>query len=149
MAVRIDLFTITGPLDFELVPPAVLDAAVAAFDSGTTADDGPVRCVGWLSASDEDEAAFTGWCDALDDDLGIGLLHQGLGEGQDIDPGGLAASPGGPEAGWTAAVQAAVVAAAGGRLGWRTDFDDPGTVPSDPEHPTASHPAEDRPPISS
>jgi len=140
MAIRIDFFTIAGTLDFELVPTAALDAAVSAFDGATSpADDSPVRCVGWLSASDDDEATFTGWCDALDDDLGIGLLHQGLGEDHGLDQAAVTPGTAEPETSWSAVVRGAVTAAAGGRLGWRSDFDASGTVPTDPEHPTASH----------
>ena len=140
MAIRIDFFTIAGTLDFEVVPTAALDAAVSAFDSDASpADDNPVRCVGWLSASDDDEAAFTGWCDALDDDLGIGLLHQGLGEGHGLDQAAVTPGQAEPEVGWSAVVRGAVAAAGGGRLGWRSAFDDAVTVDSDPEHPTASH----------
>lgn len=142
MAVRIDLFSIAGSEDFELAPTAALDAAVAAFEAGEATGGDPVRCVGWLSASDDDEAAFAGWCEALDDDLGIGLLHQGLGEDAGVDPNGVAAAATEPAAGWSDTVRGALRAAAGGRLGWRTDFDNPGTVPSEPEHPTASHPAD-------
>ncbi len=123
MAIRIDFFTITGTLDFELVPVGTLDAAVSAFDADAPPpEDSPVRCVGWLFASDEDEAAFTGWCDAIDDDLGIGLLHQGLGEDHGLDQAAVTAGSAEPEVSWSAVVREAVAAAGGGRLGWRSEF---------------------------
>ena len=79
MAVRIEFFIIEGTGDFEFVPAGALDAAIAEFDAGRDPGEaaGPVRCVGWLSASDDDEDRFTDWCDEVDDDLGIGTHHQG------------------------------------------------------------------------
>jgi hypothetical protein len=145
MAVRIEFFTIEGTGDFELVPPAALDAAVADFDAGRHPGpgSGSVRCVGWLSASDDDEDRFTDWCDEVDDDLGIGLLHQGLGEAVGLAPPAhdTAAldSDGGWASVWSGVLRAALGAAGGGRLGWRTNFDVPGTAERADDYPTAGH----------
>jgi hypothetical protein len=154
LAVRIEFFTIAGTGDFELVPPAALDAAVAGFDAGAPAgaDPGPgagpdeatgdVRCVGWLSASDDDEARFTDWCEEVDDDLGIGLLQQGVGESDGLTPlGSEATAVGEWEAAWSTTLHDALAAAAGGRIGWRTNFDVAGTTGTPDDYPTAAHPA--------
>jgi hypothetical protein len=141
MAVRIEFFTITGTGDFDVVDEHTLDSAVAAFENEATQSDAPagvVRCVGWLSASDDDEARFSGWCDAVDDDLGIGLLHQGLGEDSDLDANDIAFADEEPEASWFATLREAVEAAKGGRIGWRTNFDAADRDGPD-EYPTASH----------
>jgi hypothetical protein len=137
--VRIEFFTIAGTGDFELVTPAALDAAVAGFDAGAPA--GAVRCVGWLSASDDDEARFTDWCEEVDDDLGIGLLQQGVGESDGLTPLGSETAVGEWEAAWSATLQDALAAAAGGRIGWRTNFDVAGTTGTPDDYPTAAHPA--------
>jgi hypothetical protein len=145
MAVRIEFFTIEGTGDFELVSPGTLDAAVAEFDAGRVpgAGAGPVRCVGWLSASDDDEDRFTDWCDEVDDDLGIGLLHQGLGEAAGLAPPPLdtaaLASDGEWASVWSGVLRAALDAAGGGRIGWRTNFDVPGTAERADDYPTAGH----------
>jgi hypothetical protein len=145
VAVRIELFTIAGAGDFELVTPAALDAAVAAFDAnsepGATA--GEVRCVGWLSASDDDEDRFTSWCDDVDGALGLGLLHQGVDEAVGVEPlpdGQEAAAEDRWEVAWSATLRAALAAAAGGRIGWRTNFDVAGTTGTPDDYPTAAHP---------
>ena len=141
MAVRIELFTVDGTVDFEIVESAALDEAVAAFESDDAPEpSGPVRCVGWLSASDADEPRLTGWCDAVDENLGIGLLQQGLGEGRGLDAAHLPAADGDPEASWAATVRAALEAAAGGRIAWRTNFDDVTATTPDDDYPTATHP---------
>jgi hypothetical protein len=124
VAVRIEFFTIDGTGDFELVPAADLSGAVAAYDAGASAAGEAIRCVGWLEASDDEEARFSGWCDALDDDLGVGLLRQGLGEDARLSVDHLAAATEEPEARWASTIRTALEAAAGGRLGWRTDFDE-------------------------
>lgn len=154
MAVRIEFFTVAGSGDFELVTPAALTAAVAAFDArtGPETDVVPhegagVRCVGWLSASDHDEERFTAWCDEIDDVLGIGLLHQGV-----DDAMGVAQLPAGRaprthadawQAAWSGTLRGALTAAAaaGGRLGWRTNFDLAGTAGTPDDYPTAARPA--------
>jgi len=147
MAVRIEFFTIAGTGDFELVEPASLEAAVTAFDAGTGRDaDGPVRCVGWVSASDGDEDRFTDWCAEIDDDLGVGFLQQGVGEAVGLaPPPAVPATAGAGDdpcaAAWGAAVRAALVAAAGGRLGWRTNFDVSGAAVPGDDYPTAASPA--------
>ncbi len=144
MAVRIEFFSVAGAVDFELVGPAALDAAVAAFDAGSDPGDaaGAARCVGWLSASDDDEERFTDWCDEVDDDLGIGLLHQGLGEAVGLTPPALAETPPAGEdeweAAWSATLHDALAAAAGGRIGWRTNFDLAGTAGTADDYPTAT-----------
>ena len=63
-------------------------------------------------------AGSTEWCDAIDDDLGIGLLHQGLGEDHGLDQTAVTAGSAEPEVSWSAVVRSAVAAAGGGRLGW-------------------------------
>lgn len=136
MAVRVEFFCIEGTGDFELVPGAALDGAVAAFDEGLPGGR-PARCVGWVSASDDDEARFAGWCDAVDEHLGTGLLQHGLGEAVGIPPILAGGAAGEPEASWDATLQAAIVAVAGQRLGWRTHFDLAGTVGTDDDFPTA------------
>lgn len=147
MAVRIQFFTIDGSDDFELVSPAALDAAVADFDAAAVADTpaGAVRCVGWLSASDDDEERFTDWCDEVDDDLGIGLLQHGLGEAVGLTPPALAAesvaADGGWASEWSSVLRGALVAAGGGRIGWRTDFDEAGTAGTADDYPSAGHAA--------
>ena len=142
MAVRIELFTIAGTGDFESVAASDLDAAVAAFDAGAPAPaGGDVACVGWLSASDEDEEALAQWGDEVDAELGIGLLHQGEGEDAGLDSGAVVAAPGPWADRWSTTLRAALAAAAGGRLGWRTNFDPGGTTASAEEYPTAAHPA--------
>jgi len=141
MAVRIELFTIAGRRDFEAVGPADLDAAVAAFDAGAPAPAGDVACVGWLSASDDDEEALGQWGEEVDAELGIGLLHQGVGEDVGLDAGAVVAAPGPWADRWSATLRAALAAAAGARLGWRTNFDPGGTTASAEEYPTAAHPA--------
>jgi hypothetical protein len=145
VAVRIELFTIAGAGDFELVTPAALDAAVAAFDADSEpgAAAGEVRCVGWLSASDDDEQRFTAWCEDVDDALGLGLLHQGVDEAVGVQPAPTrheAAAADRWEVAWSATLRAALAAAAGGRLGWRTNFDVAGTTGTPDDYPTAAHP---------
>jgi hypothetical protein len=142
MAVRIELFTITGSGDFEAVAPATLDAAVAAFEAGAggVPAGGPVACVGWLSASDDDEEALGDWATQVDAELGIALLHQGVGEDAGLAAGAVAADPGPWPDRWSATLRAALAAAAGGRLGWRTNFDPGGTTASAEEYPTAADP---------
>ena len=143
MAVRIEFFTIDGSDDFERVPAAALDSAVVGFDAGEPAVAGPVRCVGWLSASDQDEERFTDWCDEVDDDLGIGLLQQGVGESSGLTPPALGAtsvaSDGEWASEWSGVLRAALEAAAGGRIGWRTNFDVPGTATPGDDYPTSGH----------
>ena len=145
MAVRIEFFTIEGTADFEHLPAGALDAAVAGFDTGADPGDaaGAARCVGWLSASDDDEERFTDWCDEVDDDLGIGLLQQGLGEASGLTPPALGttalASDGEWASDWSGVLRAALEAAGGGRIGWRTNFDVPGTGEAADDYPTASH----------
>jgi hypothetical protein len=141
MAVRIELFAVSGTDDFEHVSAAALDVAVAAFDGGGAGGEaaGPVRCIGWLSAGDDDEAGFTGWCDDVDEHLGIGLLHQGLGEDAGLDPVAVPAVTHPPDADWAATLRDAIEEAAGGRLGWRTSFDTAGTVGTDDDFPTGTH----------
>lgn len=140
MAVRIEFFTVAGTVDIELVEPAALDAAVAAFDAGADPGDaaGPARCVGWLSASDDDEERFTDWCDEVDDDLGIGLLHQGIGEAAGLTPPAVSAGAVEWEAAWSATLNHALDVAAGGRIGWRTNFDLAGTAGTPDDYPTAT-----------
>jgi hypothetical protein len=152
VAVRIELFTIAGTVDFELVDPAVLAAAVGAFDAGTDPGEaaGAVRCVGWLSASDDDEERFADWCAEVDDDLGVGLLHQGIDEGvglasTSVASPGAAAAPvpavpgdGAWESAWADTLRGALAAADGGRIGWRTNFDVSGTSGTPDDYPTAS-----------
>ena len=142
MAVRIEFFTIAGTIDFELVGVAALDAAVAGFDAATDPGDaaGAVRCVGWLSASDDDEDSFFDWGQEVDDELGIGLLRQGLDEGSGLVPAAVDAGDGGVATAWTATLRAAVAAAAGGRFGWRTDFDVSGTSGTQDDYPTDTSP---------
>jgi hypothetical protein len=145
LAVRIEFFAIAGTVDVESVGDPALDAAVAAFDAGTdpAAAAGDVRCVGWLSASDDDEDRFADWCDEVDDDLGIGLLHQGLGEAAGLAPPPLdtaaLASDGEWASVWSGVLRAALEAAGGGRIGWRTNFDVPGAAERADDYPTASH----------
>jgi hypothetical protein len=145
LAVRIEFFTIAGTGDFELVPPETLDAAVAAFDAGTgPGAAGDVRCVGWLSASDEDEERFSDWCEEVDRDLGTGLLSEGIDETVGLTaPDALAdtAGAGEWEAAWSATLREALAAVAGGRIGWRTAFDVAGTAGTPDDHPTSAHPA--------
>lgn len=147
MAVRIEFFTIQGTGDFELVPAGALDAAVAGFDADRDPGDaaGSVRCVGWLSASDDDEDRFTDWCDEVDDDLGIGLLHQGVGEATGLVPPArdatALATDGEWASAWSGVLRAALEAAAAGRIGWRTNFDVPGPAEAADDYPTASHQA--------
>jgi hypothetical protein len=138
VAVRIEFFTIAGTVDFEIVGAAALDAAVAGFDATTDPGGaaGAVRCVGWLSANDEDEDSFFDWCQEVDEELGIGLLHQGLDEGIGLAPAAVDAGDGELATAWTATLQAAVAAAAGGRFGWRTDFDVSGTSGTRDDYPT-------------
>jgi hypothetical protein len=141
VAVRIEFFTIPGTVDFELVDHAVLDAAVAGFDAGTDPGDapGPVRCVGWLSASDDDEERFSDWCTEVDDDLGVGLLHQGIDEGVGLASPAVTPDAAELESAWAATLEAALTAAGGGRIGWRTNFDVAGTTGTPDDYPTASH----------
>ncbi len=145
MAVRIEFFTIEGTGDFELVAATALDAAVVGFDGGRDPGEaaGPTRCVGWLSAGDADEERFTDWCDEVDDDLGIGLLHQGLDEATGLRPPALSteslASDGEWASEWSGVLRSALEAADGGRIGWRTNFDVPGTAEHADDYPTASH----------
>jgi hypothetical protein len=143
MAVRIEFFTIEGADDFERVPAATLDAAVAGFDADESTASGPVRCVGWLSASDDDEERFTDWCDEVDDDLGIGLLQQGVGEATGLVPPAqdatALASDGEWATAWSAVLRDALEAAGGGRFAWRTNFDVPGSAAAGDDYPTASH----------
>jgi hypothetical protein len=144
VAVRIEFFTIAGTVDFELVGPGALAAAVSAFDAGTDPGDaaGAVRCVGWLSASDDDEDDFYAWGHEVDDELGIGLLHQGLAEDSGLSTTAVDAGDGDGDGdlatAWTTALRAAVAAAAGGRFGWRTDFDVSGTTGTPDDYPTAT-----------
>jgi hypothetical protein len=144
VAVRIDFFSLVGAADVEMVTPEAFGAAVAAFDAGTAPGDaaGPVRCVGWLSAGDDDEEAFTDWCDEVDDELGIGLLRQGVGDATHLDPAAVEAGEGELAEAWTATLRAAVSATAtdDGRLGWRTSFDVAGTAGTTDDYPTATHP---------
>ena len=145
MAVRIEFFTIDGSGDFELVPavrstprsPRSTPAAIRARPRVR------LRCVGWLSASDDDEDRFTDWCDEVDDDLGIGLLHQGLGEAAGLAPPPIdtaaLASDGEWASVWSGVLRAALEAAGGGRIGWRTNFDVPGTAERADDYPTAGH----------
>lgn len=144
MAVRIEFFTIAGGIDFELVDHAALDAAVAGFDAGTEpgADAGPVRCIGWLSASDDDEERFTDWCNEVDDDLGVRLLHQGVGEAFGLTLHGAltADGEGEREVAWSITLLDALSEAAGGRIGWRTNFDVAGTAGTPEDYPSAAHP---------
>jgi hypothetical protein len=161
VAVRIEFFTIAGTIDFELVDHGALDAAVVAFDAGTVPDEvGPVRCVGWLSASDEDEARLAGWCSEVGGDLGVGLLRQGVDEAVGLASASLATAPAtiaivatssvastavppavdDGTAAWAAALQGALDAGAGGRIGWRTNYDISGTEGTPDDYPTASRP---------
>lgn len=143
MAVRIQFFTIDGDGDFEVVPGSVLDAAVADFDApaGTAARVSEVRCVGWLSAADDDEERFSDWCDEVDDDLGTGLLQHGRGEATGLAPPALAAdstaADGAWAARWSAVLRGALQAADGGRIGWRTEFDESGTAGTPDDYSTA------------
>lgn len=143
MAVRIEFFTIEGTADFEHLPAGALDAAVAGFDTGADPGDaaGAARCVGWLSASDDDEERFTDWCDEVDDDLGTGLLQHGRGEATGLAPPALAAdstaADGAWAARWSAVLRGALQAADGGRIGWRTEFDESGTAGTPDDYPTA------------
>jgi hypothetical protein len=144
VAVRIQFFTIAGTIDFEVVGAAALDAAVAGFDAGTDPGDaaGPLRCVGWLSASDDDEDSFHAWGHEVDDELGIGLLHQGLAEDSGLSPAAVDAAIDASNdelaTAWTTTLRAAVAAAAGGRFGWRADFDISGTTGTPDDYPTAT-----------
>ena len=146
MAVRIQFFTITGG-DFEVVPIAALDAAVAAFDAADPpvppADAAALRCVGWLSASDDDEERFSDWCDEVDDDLGIGLLQHGRGEAVGLTPPALTADSAGADGGWATrwseVLRGALQAAGGGRIGWRTEFDESGTTGTTDDYSTEGH----------
>jgi hypothetical protein len=133
----VEFYSVEGTGDFELVGAAALDEAVAAFDADR-AGSGPARCVGWVSASDDDESRFAAWCDDVDDRLGTGLLHHGLGEAAGLQPGTAGTAAGEPEASWDATLQAALAAVGGQRLGWRTHFDVAGTVGTDDDVPTAS-----------
>ena len=140
MAVRIEFFSITGTGDFELVPPSTLDAAVAALDEGSGPGETPgeVRCIGWLSASDDDEERFTAWCAQVDHDLGVGFLSQGIDEAVGLpvpEPGGAGDAR---ETAWAATLRAVLVAAGGGRIGWRTNFDVGGTAGTHDDYPTAT-----------
>ena len=140
MAVRIEFFAIAGAGDFELVAPASLDVAVATFDAGAEPGDasGDVRCLGWLSASDDDEEAFTAWCAEVDHELGVGFLSQGVDEAAGLpvlEPGGAGDDRG---AAWAATLRAVLVAAGGGRIGWRTNFDVGGTAGTHDDYPTAT-----------
>lgn len=143
MAVRIEFFSISGTGDFELVAPATLDAAVAALDAGSDPDvtPGDVRCVGWLSAADDDEERFTAWCAQVDHDLGVGFLSQGIDEAVGLpvpEPGDTTDTTDGRDAAWAATLRAALVAAGGGRIGWRTNFDVGGTAGTHEDYPTAT-----------
>ena len=145
MAVRIEFFAIEGTDDFERVPGASLDAAVAGFDAGDeAAGAATVRCVGWLSAADQDEERFTDWCDEVDDDLGLGLVEQGVGEATGVAPPALGtaalASDGEWATAWSQVLRGALVAAGGGRIGWRTNYDVPGTAQPLDDYPTAGRP---------
>ena len=130
MAVRIEFFTVAGDVDFEVVPDAALDAAVAGFDGRTDPGDaaGPVRCVGWVTAGDEDEEQASDWCEEVDDELGVGLFRQGRGEASGLKPEAVAAGEGDLATAWTDALRAAVTGADGGRFAWRTNFDLSGTT---------------------
>jgi hypothetical protein len=139
LAVRIEFFSIAGTGDFELVAPSALDAAVAALDAGSDPGDTPgdVRCIGWLSAADDDEEQFTAWCAQVDHDLGVGFLSQGIDEAVGLpvpEPG----AGDDREADWAATLRAALVAAGGGRIGWRTNFDVGGTAGTHDDYPTAT-----------
>jgi hypothetical protein len=151
LAVRIEFFTIAGTIDIELVPAATFDAAVAAFDGGDDAatpaaasgtagstPGAPVRCVGWLSASDDDEELMTDWAAEIDDELGLGLLRHGIGEAVGLAPWEVDAGDGDQAALWNTTLRGAVGAAAGGRFGWRTAFDQAGTSGTPDDFPTAS-----------
>lgn len=147
MAARIQLFTIAGDGDFEVVPTEALDAAVAEFDDagGPGPRAGAVRCVGWLSAADDDEERFSDWCDEVDDDLGIGLLLHGRGEAVGLKPPALAAESAAADGewatAWSAVLRGALRAADGGRIGWRTEFDEAGTSGTTDDYPTTGHAA--------
>lgn len=140
MAVRIELFSIAGTGDFELVAPSSLDAAVAALDARSDPGEasGDVRCIGWLSAADDDEERFTAWCAQVDHDLGVGFLSQGIDEavGLPVPQPGDAGDD--REAAWAETLRAALVAAGGGRIGWRTNFDVGGTAGTHEDYPTAT-----------
>jgi hypothetical protein len=140
LAVRIEFFAIAGTVDVESVGDPALDAAVAAFEAGTdpAAAAGEVRCVGWLSASDDDEERFSDWCDEVDADLGVGFLHQGVGESAGLTPPVPAAAEGEWESAWSATLHDAITAVGGGRIGWRTNFDVGGTSGTPDDYPTAS-----------
>lgn len=144
MAVRIEFFSLVGAADVEMVTTEAFDAAVAAFDARTDPGDaaGPLRCVGWLSVGDDDEETFTDWCDEVDDELGVGLLRQGVGDATHLDPAAVEAGEGALAAAWTGALSAAIAGAAAddARLGWRTSFDVAGTAGTPDDHPTATHP---------
>jgi hypothetical protein len=140
VAVRIELFTIAGLTDFEIVDPADLDQAVAVFDAEpTTAPDGLIRCVGWLSADDDDEERFSGWCERVDNELGLGLLVQGIGESEGLDARGVPPMDEEPERSWADTLRTALELSRGARLGWRTNFDLSGTVGTSDDYPTAHH----------
>ena len=113
MAVRIEFFAIEGTDDFERVPAAWLDAAVAGFDAGDDAAQAPrpVRCVGWLSAADQDEERFTDWCDEVDDDLGLGLVEQGVGESTGVAPPALGTAALASDGEWATGVVAGLLQA--------------------------------------
>ncbi len=120
------------------------DTAVAAFEAGDApgAAAGPVVCVGWLSASDADEEAFTDWCDEVDDELGIGLLRQGVGDATGLSPKSVDAGEGSLADAWSTTLRAAIDGANAddSRLGWRTLFDVAGTAGTADDYPTATHP---------
>jgi hypothetical protein len=141
VAIRIEFFAVDGAADVEMITPEAFDAAVAGFDAGRDpgADAGPVRCVGWLTASDDDEEAFTDWCEEVDSELGTGLLREGVGDATGLSPASVEAGEGPVAAEWTAALRAAIDGANAddGRLGWRTAFDLAG---SPDDVPTATHP---------
>ncbi len=140
MAVRIELFSITGTGDFELVAPSTLDAAVAAFDAGTGPGETPeeVRCIGWLSASDDDEARFTAWCAQVDHDLGVGFVSQGIDEAVGLPVPEPESEADDREVAWAATLRSALISAGGGRIGWRTNFDVGGTAGTHEDYPTAT-----------
>jgi hypothetical protein len=138
VAVRIELFTVAGNVDFEVVPEAALDAAVAGFDAGADPGDaaGPVRCVGWVSAGDDDEEQASDWCEEVDDELGVGLFRQGRGEASGLKPESVDAGEGDLAAAWTDALRKAVARADGGRFAWRTNFDVSGTTGTADDYPS-------------
>ncbi len=144
MAVRIEFFAIDGAADVEMITDGAFDAAVAGFEAGTDpgAAAGPVQCVGWLSASDDDEEAFSDWCAEVDDELGIGRLRQGVGDATSLSPKSVDTGEGSLADAWSATLRAAIEGANAddSRLGWRTLFDAAGTAGTTDDFPTATRP---------